>query len=392
MNACKFTLIAALIIISGCSSKKHQAESIVKQGIQNAQKGDLDKAIDDFDQAIELDPQNADAYYNRGRIKNQLKEWDEAVADFTRSIKLNPQNADAYLNRGFAEISRGNLDESMTNFTQTIALDSKNFRAYYSRGYGKASGGDLDGAIADYSRAIELDPKDAYFFGSRGVAKYEKGDLDGALADFTRAVKIKSDYTNTLFAHVYDSRGVLKMDRGDMDGAIADFDQALALAPQDAGTYMNRGVANYLNHQASAAIADLQKAAELHFSYSDYPRIFTWLIKAEKADQLAAANKELGDYLLARDGGPNDWPVQVGHFLIGDLSQSDFLEAADSIDSKKDKQQHCEAYFYVAIKHLLAGDKLAAKSFFQQCIDTDLITFYEYRMARIKLKQLEGEN
>jgi lipoprotein NlpI len=107
---------------------------------------------------------------------------------------------------------------------------------------------------------------------------------------------------------------------------------------------------------------------------------------------LATANKELRDYFRTRKGESDDWPVQVGHFLLDEISQDAFLNAADSTDAKKSSGQHCEAYFYIAIKFLRAGNVASAKLFFQQCIDTNVKTFYEYRMARIKLKQLEDKN
>jgi len=392
MNACRFTLIAVLIIISGCSSKHHQAESFVKQGIQNVQKGDLDEALDDFDQAIELNPQNANAYYNRGIVKSRLKDWDGAIADFTDSIKFNPQHVGAYFYRGIAKQQNSDLQGALADYTQTIAFDPQLALVFLNRGIVKSQLEDWDGALADYTQDIKFNPKSTAGYFYRGIIKHQKGDLDGALADYTQALETGSKYTNAYYARVYDRRGNLKVDRGDLAGAIADFDQAIELSPQDGGSYMSRGVANYIDGHSSEALADFQKAVELKFRYYDYPRIYTWLVKAKKADQLAAANQELKDYLLARQDGADDWPVQVGHFLIGQLSQDDFLKAADSTDVKKNREQHCEVYFYIAIKHLLAGDRVAAKSSFQQCVDTNVKTFYEYRMARIKLKQLEGKN
>jgi lipoprotein NlpI len=148
---------------------------------------------------------------------------------------------------------------------------------------------------------------------------------------------------------------------------------------------------NYLSKHSKDALADFQKTAELKFSYYDYPRIYTWLVESENAGQLATANRELLDYLKTRKGETNDWPVHVGHFLLDEISQDAFLNAADSTDVKKSSGQHCEAYFYIAIKFLRAGNVASAKSFFQQCMDTEVKTFYEYRMARVKLKQLEDK-
>jgi len=380
------TLVVGLITVSGCASKHDRAESFIEQGIQNTRKGELDEAGNDFDQAISLDPQNADAYYDRGIVKSKLEDWDGAVAAFTHAIQLNPQNATVYFYRGIAKQQKGDLAGALTDYTQTISFNPQLAQVYLNRGMVESQMSNWDGALADYNHNIKLDPKSAVGYFYRGILEERRGGLGVALVDYTQAIEIKPDCTNTLCAHVYDRRGILKLERGDLDGALADLDQAIEFASRDAGFHMDRGVANYLNHRPSAAIADFKKAAELQFVYYDYPQIFTWLVKAEQADQLAAANEELKDYFLARGGRTNDWPVQVGHFLTGESSQSDFLKAANSTDPETDKEQHCEAYFYIAIKNLLAGDKPAAMLFFQECIATDVKTFYEYRMAQIKLR------
>jgi lipoprotein NlpI len=243
----------------------------------------------------------------------------------------------------------------------------------------------------DFDQAIKLNPQNVNAYFNRGLVKSKLEDWDGAMADCTRAIELKPVPVDARTAQVHSLLGRLKFDRGDLTGAIADFDQAIKLTPTDAVPYVDRGVANYVNNCASPAIQDFQRAAELHFTHSDCPRIFTWLVKAEKAGQRPLANQELKDYFLTRSAGTNDWPFQIGRFLTGELSESDFLKAAGSTDPKTDKEQHCEAYFYTGIKLSHDGNVSLAKSFFQQCIATDVKRFYEYRMARIKLKILEGE-
>ena len=51
------------------------------------------EAIGDFDKAIELNPKDAYAYYNRGNAKHDLKQYKEAIADFDKAIELNPKDA-----------------------------------------------------------------------------------------------------------------------------------------------------------------------------------------------------------------------------------------------------------------------------------------------------------
>ena len=61
--------------------------------------GQHERAIKDFSKAIELDPNNADAYFFRGSVYDQLKQYEKAIEDFNRVIELNPNDADAYHHR-----------------------------------------------------------------------------------------------------------------------------------------------------------------------------------------------------------------------------------------------------------------------------------------------------
>ena len=65
-------------------------------------KGDHDKAIADFTEAIRLNPKLAQAYYNRGMIYRKKGDHDKAIADFTEAIRLNPKDATPYISRGIA--------------------------------------------------------------------------------------------------------------------------------------------------------------------------------------------------------------------------------------------------------------------------------------------------
>jgi len=396
MRSLLFVLAAGTIVLSGCSDRRYQAESQVKAGVALMQQGDLDGATDDFDRALELDPQNADAYYYRGVVAGRLESWDKAVADLTKAIGLNSQYADAYFWRGAARQQQGDLNGALADFNQIITLKPQFARPYLDRGLVKSGMSNWDDALADFNHCLKLDPRDPIAYYYRGVLEHRQGDLDKALADYTRAISIKLVRTNRFYAQVFERRGVLKLDRCDLDGALADLNQSVELLPRNAGSRVDRGVVNYLRHDPQAAIADFEEAAELRFDHREYPRIFIWLARAEQADQRAAADRELDEYFSTHDNGTNDWPFLVGHFLTGRLSQADLLKAADSPDAAADnsetrQQRHCEAYFYVGTSHLLAGDRPAAKSFFQRCVATDVKTFYEFRMARVRLAAMQKE-
>jgi lipoprotein NlpI len=78
----------------------------------------------------------------------------------------------------------------------------------------------------------------------------------------------------------------------------------------------------------------------------------------------------------------------VKAYLLGNLSEADFLAAAASPDAKSDRPHHCEAYFYAGMKNLLDGNKPAASEFFKKCVATGQKGVGEYAFAKEELKAL----
>jgi len=62
----------------------------------------FDHAIKDYTRALEIESDNAFAYYNRGISFDRKNEFENAIADFSSAIALNPLKADFFHNRGFA--------------------------------------------------------------------------------------------------------------------------------------------------------------------------------------------------------------------------------------------------------------------------------------------------
>ncbi len=153
-------------------------------------KGDNDRAIADHAKAIEIDPELASAYNNRGIAYRAKGDNDSAIADHTKAIEIDPEFISAYYNRALAYRAKGDNDSAIEDTTTAIEINPRHVSAYFSRGLAHAAKGNYDRAIADYTKAIEINPKHVAAYHNRGLAYRAKGDNDRAIADHTRVAEI----------------------------------------------------------------------------------------------------------------------------------------------------------------------------------------------------------
>jgi hypothetical protein len=152
--------------------------------------------------------------------------------------------------------------------------------------------------------------------------------------------------------------------------------------------YHDRGCGYYDMHNFVGSLADFRNACELGSEVQDYSYYRIWLIRARSGEK-EAATQELVSYLNNRKAqNPTDWPLQVGRFLAGQITEADFLKAAADANTKADREQHCEAYFYAGSKRLIENDKTGAADFFKKCLGTGVTTFEEYHSAEAELRVL----
>lgn len=173
------------------------AVEFFNQGVDKAQKGNYQGAIEDFNKALQLNPKLIEGYCNRGLARIGLGDIEAAIGDFNLALGIDPNHADAYHKRGNAYAQKGNLQRAVVDFDQAVRLDSKNADAYYNRGIARTELGNLQGALSDYNQVIRLNPTLAEAHGNRGFVRYRLGDKPGALTDLHKAAQLFSDQGNT---------------------------------------------------------------------------------------------------------------------------------------------------------------------------------------------------
>ena len=231
----------------------NSAEQKIARGAKSAMKGQFDRAIADFDEAIRLNP-SADAFYNRANAYAELGQYDRAIADFDKAIRLNPKSAAAIEKRA-----------------AVIAIKS-------------GRGGEQTGAIADVDEATRLNAKDAGTLADRANAYYTKGDYDRAMADYDALISL-----NPRDADALRNRGDAYRNKGNYDRAIADFDEVIRLNPKDAYAFNNRGIAYTKTGEYDRAIEDFDEAIRLNPNFTSAIEMSEMAI--ERKNELASGTE-----------------------------------------------------------------------------------------------------
>lgn len=132
------------------------------------------------------------AYTKHAEAQIKQKKYDLALLNYIAAVDLDPDNLDAVFNRGALKIIIGDYEGSLGDMTRIIKENPADTDAYYNRATAKMSLNDLKGAILDYDAVINLDPEytAAYYF--RGLMKFELKDKQGACADWQKAAKFDS--------------------------------------------------------------------------------------------------------------------------------------------------------------------------------------------------------
>jgi tetratricopeptide (TPR) repeat protein len=294
-------------------------------------KRDTNRALDDCNQAIRLNPDDATTFNIRALVYRDLGDNDR--------IRLDPKFALAFNGGGLMYRDRGDNDRALADFDEAIRLDPQLAVAFKSRSLVYRDKGDIDRALADCNEAIRLDPRDATAFVNRALMYRDKGDNDRAIADYSEAVLL-----NPNNAIVFFSRGIACSTKGnndrasDLDRAMTDFDEAARVDPKNALTFRTRGWANLYGGLLDKALADVERANAL-----------------DPKDAYAALWL---DIIVKRSGLPSrlpqavsqvdmtKWPAPLFGVFMGELTPAAALAAADDANVDKKKRQVCEAEFF----------------------------------------------
>ena len=160
------------------------------RGSVNVSVGQYNRALLNYNRAVELNPDFAEAYNNREIAYRNLDQLEKAVADYSKAIELNPNFDEAYNNRGIANVKLGRIQQAVTDYDKAIELNPKLAEAYNNRANAYVRLRRFEQAISDYTKAIRRKSGFAQAYGNRALTYALIGKPEGAKRDLRKAVKL----------------------------------------------------------------------------------------------------------------------------------------------------------------------------------------------------------
>jgi len=247
--------------------------------------GAIDETISELNNTIAAHPDDAEAYLNRGYLKETKREFDAAILDLTKALELRTNYDDAYYCRGFSYLQSGNPGKALEDFDNIRETKENSAKLHLAKAGAKTDSHDYDGAtedcdfvinlhprsssayllmgriaglkgqpeeaIKDFDKVIEIDPGSIQAYVNRGIAKEKENDFDGAINDFTTALLKGPDSP----FYIFRDRATAESRIGNLDDALFDLDSAIALKGDYTNAYFLRGGILREKGEYTAAIA-----------------------------------------------------------------------------------------------------------------------------------------
>lgn len=218
---------------------------------------------------------------------------------------------------------------------------------------------------------------------SRGVMLSDIDANEQALQDFNAALAVDSDD-----AESYNSRGVVYHKGKQYELARADFNKAIQLASDRAYPYYSRGHLNYYQGRYAEARSDFESGISLA-APADEPYGILWLFLTLTKEGDTNGGTMLRDYLARQES--RAWPMPLLQMFTGELPASNILKAASADDAQKDREQKCEANFYLGLWYQFRGERQLSREALQRAVGSKVIKFIEYQFGRVELERLGNE-
>ncbi len=245
------------------------------RGIAWGDRGESDKAIADFEHALELNPAYPNANNNLARVLADRGQLAEAIAHYRTALQAKPDMLEVHNNLANALSDAGQIDAAIEHYRYVLDRAPEHLNALNGYAVALASKGELADAEKQLRHGLELDPNNTSAISNLGNVCAIQGRRDEAEKLFRRALELQPNDARTRY-----NLGNVLTEQGRLEEAVASFERAVQLAPVNPDAYAALGTALTRLGRPQEAIAYLQRALQQR---PNFPQARAWLQAAEKA-------------------------------------------------------------------------------------------------------------
>lgn len=167
-----------------------QEKQLFETGIGHLKQHRYEAAVNVFTELIETDPDNPDAYKNRGVAYMKLSRYDPAIQDFEKTKQLAPDLKGLHSNLGVAWYYKGEYRKAIENYDQEIALFPDSHYVYFNRAISWAELKEDEKSFKDIAKTLALSPDFYLAHCLKGDLYLELGDEKAARAAYEKALTV----------------------------------------------------------------------------------------------------------------------------------------------------------------------------------------------------------
>jgi tetratricopeptide (TPR) repeat protein len=224
--------------------------------------GKTQNCSDALNHALTLDPKSNEALLKLGKLNLVIKEYKTAFDYLNKALELQPVNPEAYFNRAIGLLEKGDTVKAVDDLKKAVDQNQKYYEAYLELG-------DLysvkkDKMAADYFKnALSVRPNDKIARYMLGMYYQETGNYDPAIQAYQALMKTDSAYRNAPYNIGY----IYLVNYKDFGKAVEYFSKALRIDPGYFEAQFNRGYAYELSGQYDKARVDYEKVLKIKANY-----------------------------------------------------------------------------------------------------------------------------
>ena len=285
--------IVVVLIICSCEGKETRVQSFLVKGNEELRKGDEQKALYYYNEALKLDSCFADALSNIAKVDFDAGRYNDAIENYNKAleckpdrmdiriyrasgyyesgqyykaledidhvIKMEPDSGDSYFLRGLVLTKLSKHEEAVTAFETALARGYKHeldVRVNVSNE--KIALRKLDEARTELEACLKLDDKQSVIYNALALIDIEENKFDEAMKEVDKAIELDPKH-----AYFINNRGFIEIQLGKLDDAEKDINESITMDPYNSWAYRNKGLLELKKKNYSEAERLLKKAKEM---------------------------------------------------------------------------------------------------------------------------------